>query len=258
MYVDVATPPGAANFQFIYLDNPKGGSGTRKQAKSHVVKESHARSRRRRIAEYQESQRQAVAARQPLVHRQIHADPFDAAARPVSNFEHFLLDHYIRVTVPAANLHNVAYPDPEAYIRGTRTEWIPLALTDPGMLDGVLISACRSLHAFCGGIYLQHALYYKVACLASLSHSIAEDPEPRDVTIAKAIILAGDEAAIGDFPASIRHVRAAQTMIELKGGLGSLGTNKFLCGVASVFSSDQGTNATGASLYHSYSHFRED
>jgi hypothetical protein len=76
---------------------------------------------------------------------------------------------------------------------------IPLALTDPGLFSGILVSACRSLHALHGsGVpgsnYVVLALHYKTACIASLNMALSEEAEnPRDATIAKAIVLAGDE-----------------------------------------------------------------
>jgi hypothetical protein len=80
-------------------------------------------------------------------------------------------------------------------MRGMKTEWVPLAFTDSGMLNGILISACRDMFALYGsGPYIQFALQYKASCISSLKEAIlTEESKPSDASIAKAILLAGDE-----------------------------------------------------------------
>jgi len=106
----------------------------------------------------------------------------------------------VNVVVSRGSFSTCTFPTPEAYMRGVKTEWVSLALTDPGMLNGLLIPACRSLHSLHGGDphrYLEYALRYKVACIASLNKAILEEgSNPRDSTIAKAVILAGDEVVL--------------------------------------------------------------
>ncbi len=101
----------------------------------------------------------------------------------------------INVVVRRGGFSTVSFPTPEAYLQGTKTEWVSLALTDLGMLNGLLVSACRSLHSlYGGGPYLEYALRYKMACIVDLNRAITgEGSKPRDSTIAKAIILASDE-----------------------------------------------------------------
>jgi hypothetical protein len=75
-------------------------------------------------------------------------------------------------------------------------DWIPFVLTDTGLLNGVLVPACRSLHVLCGGKgpYLEAALSYKAKCIESLQHDLSdESAPPRESIIAKAIALAGEE-----------------------------------------------------------------
>lgn len=88
---------------------------------------------------------------------------------------------------------------PEEYLHGINRHWIPLALTDPGLLNGILISACRSLHVLYSGRspYLNAAVRYKVSCIRSVNDDISKEPAaPRDATIAKAIMLSGDEVSL--------------------------------------------------------------
>ena len=106
----------------------------------------------------------------------------------------------VNVLVSRGGFSTCTFPTPKAYMQGIKTEWISLALTDPGMLNGILIPACRSLHYLHGGSphrYLEYALRYKMACIASLNKAISEEGNnPRDSTIAKAVILAGDEVVL--------------------------------------------------------------
>ena len=170
----------------------------------------------------------------------------------------------INIVIPKGGFGNTSFPCLEAYIQGIKAEWIPLALSDPGMLDGIFVSVCRSLHSLHGGgPYLEYALRYKLTCLASLNNSISEEgSEPRDASIAKAIILAGDEVilprlrsfvldipvlietsqvSVGDCLTGLKHIEAARRMILLRGGLAALGTNGFLEGLADPFLCDRKT-----------------
>lgn len=93
----------------------------------------------------------------------------------------------------------------EAYRQGLLKEWIPLSFTDSGMMSGLLLTACRSLHdlyqngPFQAAPYLQLALKYKLALMRSISSDISKQGEQgasiAELTIAKTIMLAGDEVS---------------------------------------------------------------
>ncbi|KAK0721786.1 hypothetical protein B0T26DRAFT_673571 [Lasiosphaeria miniovina] len=263
-------------FQFIYLENGDGvGFETsKKTVRSYAAKKSHAQTRREQMMKHQQAQRREAeqSAAEPASRLQrgqstavalqgtsslvrpaspvtllsaAPIDPFASAARPISKFEYCLLDHVIHVVARRSNFSTPSFPTPETYWQGLRTQWVPLALTDPGMLDGLLTPACRSLHSLYGdgrSAYWTCALSYKTACIVSLSQAISrEGNNPRDSTIAKAVILAGDEASIGDLLSAKQHIDAALQMVALRGGRAMLGTNGFLAGLIDVFSSDQST-----------------
>jgi len=82
-------------------------------------------------------------------------------------------------------------------------EWVSLALTDPGVLNNILIPAYHSLHSLHSSRphrYLEYALRYKMACIASLNKAISEEgSNSHDTTIAKAVILAGDKVSSSAF-----------------------------------------------------------
>ncbi|KAH8897457.1 hypothetical protein GQ53DRAFT_743149 [Thozetella sp. PMI_491] len=317
--------PPPTRFQFVAPEYEAGlvYAASRKAARSFAAKEGHARVRRKRVQEHQATKKQllpapdatsAVATRRaepplaprpPNAHRlswrppavsvvypSFAADPFAAAARPVTLFEHGLLDHCkfnlhpfpsdnpsrfaplavapskvvphclieidIRVIVPGIGYANSPYSSLEEYANGTQREWIPLALTDPGMLDGIFITACRSLYALHGGgPYLEYALRYKLRCMASLQKSISEERDrPRGSSVAKAMLLAGDEVAIGEFLTSLQHVQAVVQMLALMGGPAGFGANKFLRAMLETFTRASAIEDAGNQLYTNYSYLR--
>jgi hypothetical protein len=74
------------------------------------------------------------------------------------------------------------------------THWVQLAATDPGMLAGVFMVACRNLatlhHA---EIYTSQALKYKSECIGMLRQGIrSEGTSVSDLTITKTLALASD------------------------------------------------------------------
>ncbi|KAK0716176.1 hypothetical protein B0H67DRAFT_582536 [Lasiosphaeris hirsuta] len=205
-----SNPAVRSRIQFIFLENADGtaSAASRKITRSYAARESHARVRRERTAEYQVAKRReakhftaesALASPKTLLSA-APTDPFASAARPISALEHYLLDHLVNVVISRGSFSTCTFPTPEAYMRGIKMEWISLALTDPGMLNGILIPACRSLHSLHGGgphRYLEYALRYKMACIGSLNKAISEEgSNPHDSTIAKAVILAGDEVVL--------------------------------------------------------------
>ncbi|KAK3348917.1 hypothetical protein B0T25DRAFT_609223 [Lasiosphaeria hispida] len=254
--------------QFIYLENEDGTASvaSRKTARSYAARESHARARRERMTKYEDAKRReakrfaAESASPGTLFSAAPTDPFASAARPISTFEHYLLSHYVSVVIGRGSFSTRTFPTPEAYLWGIKTEWVTLALTDPGMLNGILISACRSLHSLHGGgphRYLEYALRYKMACIVSLNKAISEEgSNPQDSSIAKAVILASDEVCIGDVLTAGQHVEAALRMVASKGGLAALGTSGFLAGIIDIFSSDRRKEAEATRILSKYSNFR--
>jgi hypothetical protein len=75
--------------------------------------------------------------------------------------------------------------------------WVPLALTDAGMLDSCFLVACRHLAVN----YLQQqrqrfdelSTHYKLKCLQRLREEISSTISFKDATVAKTIMLVYDE-----------------------------------------------------------------
>lgn len=140
-------------------------------------------------------------------------------------------------------------------------DWIPLALADPDLMNGIFVPVCRSLHALCGGRgpYLEAALAYKLSCIRSIRRDIADKTtEPRTSTIGKAMLIGGDEvssssqlsgkpealmlsqATIGNIISSRDHIEAAMEMVALRGGISALEGNRYLQGLVGQVSNYAG------------------
>ncbi|KAI1453555.1 hypothetical protein F4805DRAFT_363684 [Annulohypoxylon moriforme] len=153
---------------------------------------------------------------------------------PMPKFESFLLNYYIHAIVKdrAENCYN-------SYENAAMQDWLPVAVTDPGMRMGLFLCASQSLYARTGASwYHQCALRYKVACLRILRDAVqialgsAHSPSISrvdDSTISIALQLASDEFAAGDSVAWDSHINAIGQMVRLNGGLNSIkGMNGFL------------------------------
>lgn len=77
------------------------------------------------------------------------------------------------------------------------TELIPLALSNSGLLSAILLSACRSLFKQQqNNYYVELAIFYKLACLRSMSELLAaQNRQVGDSVIAQASLLAADEVS---------------------------------------------------------------
>lgn len=87
------------------------------------------------------------------------------------------------------------------YLDRMTRAWVPLALTEGGLLDALFLAACRQIHRSCQRPqqqqqFMQLACHYKVACIKSLSDSISVEVVFSDATVAKTLMLAYDEVRI--------------------------------------------------------------
>lgn len=91
------------------------------------------------------------------------------------------------------------------YLERMTRAWVPLALTDEGLIDALLLAACRHLFDHCQQSqqqqFTQLAAHYKLACVRSLREAISAELFFRDATVTKAIMLAYDEVRTGYFRA---------------------------------------------------------
>lgn len=135
---------------------------------------------------------------------------------------------------------------------GMVKDWLRLALTDDGLVCGILLSSCRHLshYGFQEHQIRQLALAYKVTCLRALREVISMESKPAgDVMVAKALMLAFDEVRpntrppsfkrgwplltlpkimIKDYSTSREHVKGAVKMVEVGGGPQAIGLTDFV------------------------------
>lgn len=97
--------------------------------------------------------------------------------------------------------------DVEFYRRMTLS-WIPLALSEDGLLDVLFLAACRHLSECYQTrpqeeAFSRMAFQYKLRLLRSLREEIsAETPHFTDASVIKAIMLAYDEVGAVTYPCS--------------------------------------------------------
>ncbi len=132
---------------------------------------------------------------------------------------------------------------------------VPFALSDPALLSGILLSACRSLAPQDRQLiapsddYSHMALRYKHECIQATNKAItSEGMGVKDATIAVVLFMCADEVRpsqlsflkvdnllirllqflYGSFETSLLHAGAIIKMIKMRGGMQNLGLGGFL------------------------------
>jgi hypothetical protein len=99
--------------------------------------------------------------------------------------------------VPLETRHSHQFINPEAYRWNILMEWVPTAVSDPGLLNGLMLYACRSLYVLTGETgYYDLALRYKLACMSIVNDEISASSGTGTVgpvMIARVLQLASDE-----------------------------------------------------------------
>lgn len=94
--------------------------------------------------------------------------------------------------------------DAAYYLDRSTKAWVPLALTEVGLLDALFLAACRHIYRSCQHPqqqqkFLHLACHYKLACTKSLRDSISVEVFYSDATVAKTLMLAYDEVRTWHF-----------------------------------------------------------
>ncbi|KAI8716136.1 Epimerase domain-containing protein [Fusarium sp. LHS14.1] len=231
-------------FQFVAVSNPTGPvpSESRKLSHAHVTREAHAKERRLRVQRYRKETMQSLTERlagdeTPSLLVEIPEcckSLFSASALSLSPQERFLLDHYIRIVVPYSAVHCglFDYPGdhgPDDHTREILKDWVGLAMTDKDLLDtALLLKACRSILRSKPGdpAMTQMALQYRQRGLQSLQQALTKPVSIITVTMAFALVF--DEEVFGEIKVARQHLRGVFHMVELSGGLQSLGLSGLL------------------------------
>ncbi|KAL7916557.1 hypothetical protein GGI35DRAFT_433432 [Trichoderma velutinum] len=154
--------------------------------------------------------------------------------RPITKLEHFFLDYYVKAVIPESRDWCDHGEGELPFFESATQYWLPFIVSDAGLLAGIMLSACRNLvlHERQGPVdcdYAQVATMYKVECIRSINADIAtEQCSISNASIAKALMLCSDEALCKNQAASFQHYEGMRQMIQLKGGLPSLGVEGFL------------------------------
>jgi hypothetical protein len=142
------------------------------------------------------------------------------SARPFSDTENVLLDHCesipskesrhclcdklidkdLNYIVPFRNgsCHQNKSCSGEGFIAIQLKYWIPFALSDHGLIAGLLLQSCRSLEALnpCQS-YTKMSTEYRLQCIQSTNAALsANSMQISDATIAKVMIMASEEVSI--------------------------------------------------------------
>ncbi|KAH6989892.1 hypothetical protein EDB80DRAFT_653703 [Ilyonectria destructans] len=233
--------------QFINASHPRDviSAEAKKKIRSHVAKDIHAsrHSRNRYMGEAsnrynnQVEERELAEPNVPLPAPECllsssRKDPFQSFARPVTEMEHFLIDHYVTIVIPNSSSY-CNHGDAETlFLSGMKSHWLPLVFSDVGLLCGLLLAACRHLLIAGPAVNKQYAgmaLLYKGECIKSTNEAVVtEGTSVSDATIGKALIMSSDEFLCGNMEISRLHADAIIRMVSLKGGLRNLGAGGFL------------------------------
>jgi hypothetical protein len=87
------------------------------------------------------------------------------------------------------------------YLDRMTNGWVPLGLTDAGLLNSIFLTACRHLSGQDWQQqqqqqrFTQLSLQYKLDCLQSLREAISAKTSFDDATVAKAVMLVYDEVS---------------------------------------------------------------
>ncbi|UKZ64029.1 uncharacterized protein TrAtP1_005250 [Trichoderma atroviride] len=119
---------------------------------------------------------------------------------PINTFEAGLFDYFVQVVVPYGKSHCEHFTDNPTYRDGLKREFLPLVLTNIGLLSGALLATCHSLLIQSqNSVYEQLAIQYKVACLGHLNNAMPCGTDfIEDSTVIQALLLASNDCIYGE------------------------------------------------------------
>ncbi|KAK8054790.1 hypothetical protein PG993_000017 [Apiospora rasikravindrae] len=164
------------------------------------------------------------------------ADPHWSPVRPLSAQETLLLDHYINhvILFNRGRCHEAGSSAPPWFTSMQLKCWVPFALADPGLLAALLLQSCRSLEKSIGrpGSYAETYMAYKQQCIRWVNKCVSsEQQRASDVTISMVMVLLTESYILGNLEEWKVHLGAHTRMLELRGGVDTLGLDGFLKGV---------------------------
>ncbi|OBT52663.1 hypothetical protein VE04_07419 [Pseudogymnoascus sp. 24MN13] len=223
--------------QFVNSAGPESfrKSDTKRLIRAHAARAAHSKTRRARIVEYQKSKTSQEEVDEVSTPGPVtllgsgRVDPFRTYAVHCTAFEHALIDHYVQFLIPNPASHFSPLGS-STHTGRMYSHWVSYTITDPGMMNGLFLAACRSLaNQTHEGVYASQALRYKGACIRSVAKAIEDEGDSvSDATVAKVLFLASDEFHTGNLNGAKSHTKAIGDMVKMRGGVETLGLEGLL------------------------------
>ncbi|OTA95549.1 hypothetical protein M434DRAFT_393611 [Hypoxylon sp. CO27-5] len=246
--------------EFITVAHPaqSRSKNLRRQAHSHAARVAHARVRKLRMAGYtrreaddpdmQErnlqppnwntderiqtsiSRDETITLAPRSISGAFEHEPLASFLKSLTNREHFLFSHYIKVVLPYLCGHCPVMQHFAEYNNYMRRNWVFFSSTDVDLLKGFLLASCRHLSmVHSEQEYVNVAIQYKLAYVQSLREIIStEDPSLGRIAVTRAIVLAFDDIMLGDLDMASKHVSGVLQIAHMAGGFEALGLSEFV------------------------------
>ncbi|PMD42718.1 hypothetical protein L207DRAFT_510943 [Hyaloscypha variabilis F] len=148
-------------------------------------------------------------------------DPFNTCSLQCNTMESFLLDHYFHTFMAKVTTIYTPNNPKDLDLKDIPRVWVSFLITDPAILSGVFLRACRTLSVVTSKQYLDRlSLKYREICIKALSSKIASlETALRTETIVMMLMLTTDEFYVGSAETMRYHIDAMRRVVKLKGGL---------------------------------------
>ncbi|KAH7184813.1 uncharacterized protein B0J16DRAFT_414254 [Fusarium flagelliforme] len=239
---------------FIVVTNPsqRASAKTNRRVHAHAARVAHARTRRRHMAEYNQAETNIqqrdtndpirnksgtitipAESQSPLppiprtVAGDLQPDGISRFRQNLSPLEHFIFDHYIQTVLPAQISYCPIVMGLKEKVIDIRSHWMFFISSDPIILRGFLLAACRHLSLVeLQDQYAPMAIKYKLSYLQGLQRCMFVDkPTSRREAVSMTTVLAFDEVICGNHALAAKHVLGAVNIIEHAGGIEALELN---------------------------------
>ncbi|EPE26345.1 hypothetical protein GLAREA_02257 [Glarea lozoyensis ATCC 20868] len=151
-------------------------------------------------------------------------DPFDIFPVPAEPYLPFLVDHYMH------GMRNIPDLEQERNYDTLRNVWFPLALEDPAAFQVVILFSARHQASVASSPNMvPNQLVLKQKAITAINEGIRDiNRSSKDALIGAVAKMAFYESMFGDLEAFDVHMLGLKRMIDMRGGLLSLGSTGFL------------------------------
>ncbi|OBS24715.1 hypothetical protein FPOA_05255 [Fusarium poae] len=235
---------------FIIVSNPgqRASAKTTRRVHSHAARIAHAKTRRRDVAEYnsiktgrkkddirgvstpkytKEQSEQSSIAVPRILSGDFQSDGICRFRQHLSSMEHFVFNHYIQTVLPAQISYCPVVMGLKEKVMDIRSHWMSFVASDPIILRGFLLAACRHLSLVeLQDNFADMAIRYKLCYLRGVQESMfINESSSRREAVSMTIVLSFDEVMCGNHSMAAKHVLGAISMIDAAGGIEALELN---------------------------------